>query len=114
MEPAEVLSPQSRWPGPAAWADGSCASKLVTWTRTQPKPSPQVKIVLRADDLHTFQVLPRRWPVERTLAWISRRRRTVCDHERLPEHHETIIYWTVILTMSRRLTRGSPSRPQAI
>jgi hypothetical protein len=40
--------------------------------------------------------------------------RSFRDYERLPEHHETIVYWAVILTMSRRLTGGSPSRPQAI
>jgi transposase len=96
-----------------AWADGSYAGKLVTWARTQLKPSLQLKIVRRPDDLHTFKVLPRRWVVERTLAWITRCRRTVRDYERLPEHHETIVYWAVILTMSRRLTKGSPSRPQA-
>ena len=37
----------------------------------------------------------------------------LADYERLPEHHETIVYWAMILTMSRRLARGSPSRPQA-
>ena len=57
------------------------------------------------DDLHTFQVLPRRWVVERTLAWITRHRRTVRDYERLAAHHETIIYWAMIITMSRRLAR---------
>jgi hypothetical protein len=35
-----------------------------------------------------------RWPevVERTLAWITRHRRTVRDYERLTAHHETIVY----------------------
>jgi transposase len=49
-------------------------------------------IVKRPDDLHAFQVLPRRWVVERTLGWITRHRRTVRDFERLPGHHETYIY----------------------
>ncbi len=31
--------------------------------------------------------------VERTLAWITRHRRTVRDYERQPAHHETYIYW---------------------
>lgn len=35
-----------------------------------------------------FVVLPRRWAVERTLAWITRHRRCVRDYERLPAHHE--------------------------
>ena len=64
----------------------------------------------RPDDLHTFQVLPRRWLVERTLAWITRSRRTVGDYERLTAHHETIIYRAMIITMSRRLARRSRPR----
>ena len=64
-----------------------------------------LQIVKRPDDLHTFQVLPRRWVVERTLAWITRHRRTVRDYERLPAHHETNIYWAMIITMTRRLAR---------
>lgn len=54
-----------------------------------------------------FQVLPRRWVVERTLSWISRCRRTVRDYERLPEHHAAIVQWSmiIIIIMSRRLAR---------
>jgi putative transposase len=51
------------------------------------------------------QVLPRRWVVERTLAWITRCRRTVRDYERLPAHHETVAYWAMTITMTRRLAR---------
>jgi transposase len=88
------------------WADGIYASKLVTWAKTALKLT--LQIVRRPGDLHTFQVLPRRWVVERTLAWITRHRRTVRDYERLPAHHETIVYWAMIITMSRRLVRASP------
>jgi transposase len=86
-----------------AWADGGYAGKLVTWAKTALKLT--VEIVRRPDDLHTFQVLPRRWVVERTLAWITRHRRTVRDYERLPAHHETYIYWSMIMVMTRRLAR---------
>jgi transposase len=66
-----------------------------------------VQIVKRPDDLHTFKVLPRRrWVVERTLAWITRHRRTVLDYERLTAHHETYIYWAMII-MTRRLARAT-------
>jgi transposase len=88
-----------------AWADGGYAGKLVTWARTRLKPKLTLQIVKRPDDLHTFQVLPRRWVVERTLAWITRHRRTVRDYERLPAHHETYIYWAMIIVMTRRLAR---------
>ncbi len=86
-----------------AWADGGYAGKLVTWATTTLKLT--LQIVRRPDDLHTFKVLPRRWVVERTLAWITRHRRTVRDYERLPAHHETYVYWAMIIIMTRRLGR---------
>jgi transposase len=51
------------------------------------------------------EVLPRRRVVERTLAWITSYRRCARDHERLPAHHEAVVYWTMITLMTRRLTR---------
>ena len=92
-----------------AWADGGYAGKLVTWARTGLKPKLTLQIVKRPDDLHTFKVLPRRWVVERTLSWITRHRRTVRDYERLPAHHETYIYWAMIIVMTRRLARKPQS-----
>jgi transposase len=50
-----------------------------------------VEIVKRPDNLHTFKVLPRRWVVERTLAWIIRYRRTVRDYE-LPRRRGNSYY----------------------
>jgi transposase len=88
-----------------AWADGGYAGKLVTWSRTALKLT--LEIVKRPDDLHAFKVLPRRWVVERTLAWITRHRRTVRDYERLPAHHETYVYWAMIIVMTRRLARAA-------
>ena len=41
------------------------------------------------------------------LARITRCRRTVRDYERLPAHHESIVYWAMIITMTRRLARRS-------
>jgi hypothetical protein len=43
------------------WADGGYAGKLVTWAKTKLKPKLTLEIVKRPADLHTFQVLPRRW-----------------------------------------------------
>ena len=94
-----------------AWADGGYAGKLVTWAAGKLKPKLKLEIVRRPDDLHTFQVLPRRWVVERTLSWITRHRRTVRDYERLPAHHETYVYWAMIIIMTRRLAR-QPSAAQ--
>jgi putative transposase len=97
-----------------AWADGGYAGKLVTWAKTALNLT--LEIVKRPDDLHTFKVLPRRWVVERTLAWITRHRRTIRDYERLPSHHETYIYWSMIIIMTRRLARtpkNGNASPQA-
>jgi transposase len=96
-----------------AWADGGYAGKLVTWARTRLKPKLTLEIVKRPDDLHTFQVLPRRWVVERTLSWITRHRRTVRDYERRAAHHETYIYWAMIIIMTRRLARQPAARSAA-
>jgi transposase len=52
-----------------------------------------------------FIVLPRRWVVERTFAWISKYRRCVRDYETLPAHHEAMVYLAMIMVMSRRLAR---------
>ena len=88
-----------------AWADGGYAGKLVTWAASKLKPKLTLEIVKRPDDLHTFKVLPRRWVVERTLSWITRHRRTIRDYERQAAHHETYIYWAMIIVMTRRLAR---------
>jgi transposase len=96
-----------------AWADGGYAGKLVTWAASKLRPKLTLEIVRRPDDLHTFQVLPRRWVVERTLSWITRHRRTVRDYERLPAHHETYVYWAMIIIMTRRLARQPGSAQPA-
>ena len=91
-----------------AWADSGYAGKLVTWAKT--RLGLKLQIVRRTEP-HKFIVLPRRWVVERTFAWITRSRRTVRDYERLPAHHETVVYWSMIIVMSRRLARHTQSHP---
>ena len=84
------------------WADGGYAGRLVTWAQTVLAFA--VTIVKRTDDLTGFQVIPRRWVVERTLAWISKHRRCVRDYETRPEHAEAMVYIAMIMTVTRRLT----------
>ncbi len=50
-----------------------------------------------------FQVLPRRWVVERTFGWLGRWRRTSKDYEYLPATSECVISLTMIRVMLRRL-----------
>jgi putative transposase len=52
-----------------------------------------------------FQVLPRRWVVERTIAWIDHNRRMSKDYERLPESGEAFIYVAMSRLMLKRLAR---------
>src|SRR6266567_520281 len=86
-----------------AWADSVYAGQLQPWAATYLKLT--VEIVKRPQNQHTFEVLPRRWVVERTLAWITSYRRCARDYERLPAHHEAAVYWAMITIMTRRLAR---------
>ena len=52
-----------------------------------------------------FQILPKRWIVERTFAWLVRQRRLARDYERLPETSESFIYAAMIRLMVRRLAK---------
>ena len=86
------------------WADaGYHAGKLATWA-TALKMTLQI---VTKHDPHTFEVLPRRWVVERTFAWISKHRRTVRDYERLPASHEAMILWAMTALMACRLAQPS-------
>jgi hypothetical protein len=58
-----------------------------------------------------FAVLPRRWVVERTFAWIVRCRRLRCDYERLPAHAEAMVKWAMIGLMTRRLAPAPGRHP---
>ena len=84
------------------WADGGYAGKLVDWAQTSLKVVLQI---VKRPHVNKFVVLPRRWVVERTLAWIAGHRRCVRDYERLPEHHAAMVRWTMIRITSRRLTK---------
>jgi putative transposase len=85
-----------------AWADAVYnGGRLTRWAAAL---KITIQVVARRDP-HAFEVLPRRWVVERTFAWISKHRRTVRDYERLPASHEAMILWAMTALMARRLTR---------
>jgi transposase len=83
------------------WADAGYTGRLLVWARNVVHLT--VQIVKRTEP--GFVVLPRRWVVERTFAWISKHRRCVRDYETRPDHHEAMVYIAMIMTMSRRLAR---------
>ena len=61
-----------------------------------------VELVKRSSQ--AFEVLSRRWVVERTFAWLVRNRRFVVDSEKLPEVGEALIQIAMTHLMLKRLT----------
>jgi putative transposase len=53
-----------------------------------------------------FHVLPRRWVVERTFAWLGRNRRLAKDYERLPQTGEVFIYIAMSRILIKRLSKS--------
>ena len=51
------------------WADAGYSGKLIDWTKEV--CGWILEIVKRSDDIKGFQVLPRRWVVERTFGWLG-------------------------------------------
>lgn len=86
------------------WADGIYTGGLAEWVwnlRTRNKIG--FEMVKRTDKMKGFVVLPRRWVVERTFAWLSFNRRMSKDYELLPATSETFIYISMIKLMLGRL-----------
>ena len=83
------------------YADQGYAGEFVTWV--EETSGVTVEVVPRNPDQRGFEVLPRRWIVERTLAWLSRQRRLARDYERRTEHSEGFVYAAMIGLMLRRL-----------
>jgi len=87
------------------WADGGYAGTLVAWVMTYLCCC--LVIVKRRDDQRGFKVLPRRWVVERTFAWLNCSRRLSKDYEQLPQVSEAFIYAAMVRLMVRCLARHS-------
>ncbi len=68
-------------------------------------------IVKRTDGFKGFQVLPRRWVVERTLGWLGRYRRLSKDYECLPTSSEAMVHIAMIRLMLARLARLTKTQP---
>lgn len=61
------------------WADAGYSGQLVDWVNSV--CGWMLEIVKRSNDIKGFQVLPRRWVVERTFGWLGRYRRLSKDYE---------------------------------
>ncbi len=90
------------------WADASYRGKLIEWVRDlrygRGKRRLELEIVAKSE-IGKFIVLPKRWIVERTFAWLGRSRRLSKDYEGLCETTETWILIAMIYLMIRRLAR---------
>ncbi len=84
------------------FADGGFRGNLEEWV--QQVLHIVLEIVLKEEGQKGFQVLPKRWVIERTNAWISRQRRLARDYERLPASSEAFIYAAMIRLGLRRLS----------
>jgi putative transposase len=89
------------------WADsGYHAHALIEWVASLFPQRPLVlEIVRRLEGVGGFVVLPKRWIVERTLAWLVKRRRLARHYEQRPDHSEGFIYLTMISLMLKRLSK---------
>ena len=86
------------------WADGSYdkdrvkqAAAAYNW---------QVQVIKRSDDAKGFELLPRRWVVERTFGWLMHFRRLVRDYERLANSVEAFIYLAMCRLLLSRLAKS--------
>jgi putative transposase len=86
------------------WADGGYAGKLIDWVMSV--GGWVLQIVRRCDDVKGFVVLPKRWIVERTFAWLGRYRRLSKDYEYLTASSENMILLAMINLMVHRLSPG--------
>jgi transposase len=71
------------------FVDGGYTGTLIDWAKQM--FGYDVEVVKR-NELHTFKVLPKRWIVERSLAWLNWSRRLSKDYELLHTTAETVIY----------------------
>lgn len=83
------------------WVDGGYRGKLLEWVKIRFRCC--LEVVLRCDDIKGFVVLPRRWVVERTFAWLNNHRRLSKDYERFTKTSETMIQIAMMRLMLRRL-----------
>jgi transposase len=98
------------------WADGGYRGGFLGWALARCKIA--FEVVQRADGgrrrrwlppgveppvVPRFAVVPRRWVVERTFAWLGRYRRLSKDYEFLPATSEAVIQLAMIQLLVRRL-----------
>ena len=87
-----------------AWVDGAYQRSVVGQGA---KHGIAVEVVSREPGRKGFTPLPMRWVAERTFGWLMLHRRLVRDYETLPERSRTMVFWSMLDNMTRRLTGES-------
>lgn len=97
------------------WADMGYRGKVVEWIKDslgwsvtivkRPSRWGWYPLDVEPPPMPAFTVLPRRWVVERSFAWLGRYRRMSKDYESLPASSEALIYAAMSRLLLRRLTR---------
>lgn len=89
------------------WADGGYLGAMVQWVKQlRPFGKLRLEIVRRCDRAKGFQVLPKRWIVERTFGWLSKSRRLCRDYEVRLDHSEAMVRICMIRIMLKRLAKA--------
>lgn len=83
------------------WADAGYSGQLVDWVRDE--AGWVLEIVAKPPNATTFKVLPKRWIVERTFAWLGKCRRLSKDYEYTIASSAALIRLAMIGLMLRRL-----------
>ena len=88
------------------WADGGYAGQLVAWVaRLKRHRKVKLSIVKRNESAKGFEVLPKRWIVERTFGWLSKHRRLSKDFETNTNSSVAVIQIAMIRLMLARIAR---------
>ncbi|MFJ8545906.1 IS5 family transposase [Streptomyces sp. NPDC093586] len=94
---------ERHWRVTRVWADGGYTGRLVDLARDAWRIA--LTVAKHSDDTGGFAVLPKRWLVERTFAWLMHSRRLARDYEGRADTSEAVIRWSMSTVMSRRLAR---------
>jgi len=89
------------------FVDGGYAGQLAQWMAALPRHRRlRMEVIKRPTQAQGFHLLPKRWVVERTFAWLGNFRRLSKDYEVKPAHEEAIIYLASTSLLSRRLAKS--------
>ena len=96
---------ENRWDFPRLqifFADGGYAGHLLDWVALTFKKLKWKLSIVKRTDAHKFKVLPKRWVVERTFAWLAWNRRLSKDYERKIESSEAFVQLSMIRILTIR------------